>query len=94
MSCAVVSVNRALCVLAVVWMVMPVGPGTTDTKTGTASASALELAAQAGHSELSPPHPPEPADPCKLDEAQGVLSPRCLASTQPNRKNARVTNGR
>jgi hypothetical protein len=94
MSCAVVSVNRALGVLAVVWMLMPVGQETTDTKTEPAAPSSLQLARQASREELSPPHALEPPDPCRLDEAQAMLPPLCLAITQPNRKKARVTNGK
>jgi hypothetical protein len=94
MSCAVVSVNRALGVLAVVWMLMPVGQATTDTKTEPVAPSSLQLAAHASREEFAPPYAPAPVEPGKLDEAQAMLPPLGLAITQPNRKKARVTNGK
>lgn len=94
MSCAAVSVNRALGVLAVVWMLMPVGKGTMDTKTEATASSSFQVATQASRERFAPPYPPATADPCRLDEAQAMVPPLCLAITQPNRKKARVTNGR
>lgn len=94
MSCAAVSVNRALGVLAVVWMLMPVGKGTMDTKTEATASSSFQVATQASRERFAPPYPPATADPCRLDEAQAMVSPLCLAITQPNRKKAKVTNGR
>ncbi|WP_224248645.1 hypothetical protein [Hyalangium gracile] len=46
MSCPVVSVNRALCVLAVAWVMMPVGRGTPEQTPRPKEPRALQMAYQ------------------------------------------------
>lgn len=94
MSCAAVTVNRSLILLAIAWGVIPVAAFQAVTMTGQDDAVAVHSvwAPEPGSDTLSSP-PSEPS-PCKLDPAVGLLPALGMAITQPNRKNASVTKGR
>ena len=94
MSCAAVTVNRSLILLAVVWGVIPVAAFQAVTMTGTDDAVALHGVLEPEHTQLSRSPPPTEPRPCELDHARGLLPALSLAITQPNRKRARVTDGR
>jgi len=94
MSCAAVTVNRSLILLAVVWGVIPVAAFRAVTMTGTDDTAVLHAVLDPEHTQVSRSSPPSESLPCELDEARGLLPALSLAITQPNRKKARVTNGR
>lgn len=89
MSCAAVTVNRSLILLAIAWGVIPVAAFQAVTMTGMDEAVAV-------HSVLEPKHPevdlsPSPGKPlpCNLGETAGLIPVLSLAITQPNKKHAR-----
>lgn len=94
MSCAAVTVNRSLILLAIAWGVIPVAAFHAVTMPGQDDAVAVHSAwePKPGSGTLSSPQREPP--PCKLDHSVGLLPALSLAITQPNRKNASVTNGR
>jgi hypothetical protein len=80
MSCAVVSVNRSLSVLAVVWVLVPV--------------AALQMVEKTEHASASLTLPANKPSSCELGEEHGLMPTLSLAIRQPNKKKAAVTNGR
>lgn len=89
MSCAAVTVNRSLILLAIAWGVIPVAAFQAVTMTGTDEAAVV-------HRVLEPEHPdvvfsPAPSEslPCKLDETMELIPVLSLAITQPNKKHGR-----
>ncbi|WP_044182584.1 hypothetical protein [Hyalangium minutum] len=94
MSCAAVTVNRSLILLAIAWGVIPVAVFQAVTMTGQDDAVAVHSGwePEPGSDTLSSPLSEPP--PCKLDHTAGLLPALSMAITQPNRKNASVTNGR
>ena len=94
MSCAAVTVNRSLILLAIVWGVIPVAALRVVTRGGTQDTVAQHAAQQPEHAQASLLPPPSEVLPCELDTTRGLLPALSLAITQPNRKKAAVTNGR
>lgn len=92
MSCAAVTVNRSLILLAVVWGVIPVAALRVVTMSGAEDTVARHAVHEP--SQVSLALPPSEVLPCELDTARGLLPALSLAITQPNRKKAAVTNGR
>ncbi len=95
MSCAAISANRALGVLAVVWMVIAMRGMKPDAQAGTDGRSTL--APHARRAVLLRAHPEQRPGPCEFGASPGESPPLSIAnlqpnSLQPNRKRARVTN--
>jgi hypothetical protein len=94
MSCAAVTVNRSLILLAVVWGVIPVAALRVVTMSGAEDTVAHHAVRESQHAQVSLPPPPSEPLPCELETTRGLLPALSLAITQPNRKKAAVTNGR
>ncbi len=95
MSCPVASVNRALCVLAAAWMLIPVGRPAAEVKAGREEPVALQQAYESARTEHLEAAPAEPVDPCNLGPSRAFLAPLCLAITPSTRKRPpRVVAGR
>lgn len=94
MSCAAVTVNRSLILLAIAWGVIPIAAFQAVAMTSTEESVAVHSVLEPEQARVALPGSPSEAHPCKLGETVGMIPGFSLAITQPNRKNARVTNGR
>jgi hypothetical protein len=94
MSCAAVTVNRSLILLAIFWGGIPVAAFRAVTMAGTDDMVAVHAVRDSGRPKLSRPSPPSDSLPGELDVVRGLLPVLSLAVSQPNRKKASVTNGR
>lgn len=93
MSCAAVTVNRSLILLAAMWGVI----SSAIFHAVTMAAGPEEAVALHGLREPSPvtrPAAPGNSLPCRLEGSQGLLPAFSLAISQPKMKKASVTNGR
>lgn len=94
MSCAAVTVNRSLILLAIAWGVIPVAAFQSVTMTGKDDVAAVGSVLESEQPCVRLPSEPSESLPCKLGEAAGLIPVLSLAITQPNNKNAWVTGSR
>lgn len=94
MTCAAVTVNRSLILLAIAWGVIPVAAFQAVTMTGKDDVAAAGSVLESGQPCVALPSDPSESLPCKLGEAVGLIPVLSLAITQPNHKNAWVPSGR
>ena len=94
MSCAAVTVNRSLILMAVMWGVISIAIFQAVTMTGTDDTVALHGMLESEHPQVSLPSAPSESLPCQLEGSGGLLPALSLAISQPKRKKASVTSGR
>ena len=94
MTCAAVTVNRSLILLAIAWGVIPVAAFQAVTMTGKDDAVAAGSVLESGQPCVALPSAPNEPLSCKLGEAVGLIPVLSLAITQPNKKNVWVTGSR
>jgi hypothetical protein len=94
MSCAAVTVNRSLILMAAMWGVISMAIFQAVTLAGTDDTVALHGMRESEHPHMSRPVPPSERLSCQLEGTGGLLPALSLAISQPNKKKASVTNGR